>query len=35
MKFKFDSENNLTLDKSLNLHVLTTIVRSAFEHEGK
>ena len=35
VKFKFDSDNNLPLNKSLNLHVLTTIVRSAFENEGK
>ena len=35
IKFKFDLDNNLPLNKSLNLHVLATIVRSAFEHEGK
>ena len=35
MKIKFDSDDNLPLNKSLNLHVLTIIVQSVFEDDGR
>ena len=35
VKIKFDSNDNLPLNKPLNLHMLTIIVKSAFEDEGK
>ena len=35
MKIKFDSDENLLLNKLLNLPLLTIIVRSVFEDEGR
>ena len=35
MKSKFDSDDNLPLNKMLKLHMLTVIVRSFFEEDGK
>ena len=35
MKIKFDSNNNLLLNKPMKLHNLTIIVRSVFEEDGK
>ena len=35
MKIKFNSDDNLPLDKILKLHKLTVIVRSVFEVDGK
>ena len=35
MKIKFNSDNNLPLNKILKLHNLTVIVRSVFEEDGK
>ena len=35
MKIKFNSDDNLSLNKMLRLHMLTVIVRSAFEKDGK
>ena len=34
-KIKFDTDDNLPLNKPLNLHMLTIIVRSVFEGEVK
>ena len=34
-KIKFDTDDDLPWNKLLNLHILTIIVRSAFENEGK
>ena len=34
-KIKFNSEDNLPLNKMLKLHMLTVIVRSVFEENGK
>ena len=34
-KIKFNSDDDLTLNKILKLHMLTTIVRSVFEKDGK
>ena len=34
-KIKFDTNDDLPLNKPLNLHMLTIIVRSVFEDEGK
>ena len=34
-KIKFHTNDNLPLNKPLNLHSLTIIVRSVFEDEGK
>ena len=34
-KIKFDTDDDLPLNKLLNLHMLTIIVRSVFEDEGK
>ena len=34
MKIKFDTDDNLPLNKLLNLHMLTIIVKSVFEDEG-
>ena len=34
-KFKFGTDDELSLNKALNLHMLTIIVRSVFEDEGK
>ena len=35
MKVKFDIDDNLPLNKKLNPHMLTIIVRSVFEEDGK
>ena len=35
MKIKFISDDNLPLNKMLKLHMLTVIVRSVFEKDGK
>ena len=35
MKIKFVSDYDLSLNKMLKLHMLTIIVRSAFEEDGK
>ena len=34
MKFKFNSDDNLPLDKTLKVHMLTVIVRSVFEKDS-
>ena len=34
-KINFDTDDGLPLNKPLNLHMLTIIVRSVFEDEGK
>ena len=34
-KIKFDTDNNLLLNKSSKLRMLTIIVRSVFEEDGK
>ena len=35
MKIKFDSDDNLPLNKMLKFSVLTIIIRSVFEKDGK
>ena len=35
MKIKFSSDDDLPLNKILKLHMLTTIVRTVFEEDGK
>ena len=35
MKIKFNSDNDLPLNKPLKLHNMTIIVRSVFEEDGK
>ena len=35
MKIKFNSDDDLSLNKPLNRHMLTIIVRSVFEDKGK
>ena len=35
MEIKFNSDDNLSLNKILKLHMLTVIVRSVFEEDGK
>ena len=35
MKIKFSSDDNLPLNKILKLYMLTIIVRSVFEEDGK
>ena len=35
MKIKFNSDDNLPLNKILKLHMLTVIVRYVFEVDGK
>ena len=35
MKIKFDSDDNLPLNKVLKFHAVITITRSAFERDGK
>ena len=35
MKIKFNSDDNLPLNKMLKLHMLTVIVRSVFNEYGK
>ena len=34
IKIKFDTDDNLWLNKQLKLHILTIIVRSVFEEDG-
>ena len=34
MKIKFDTDDNLPLNKTLNLHNMTIIIRSVFEEDG-
>ena len=35
MKLKFNSDDNLFLNKTLKLHNTTIIIRSVFEEDGK
>ena len=35
MKIKFDSDDNLPLNKPLKFHNMTIIIRSVFEEDGK
>ena len=35
MKIKFNTDDNLPLNKPLNLHLFTIIVRCIFEEDGK
>ena len=35
VKIKFNSDDNLHLNKLLKLHMLTIIIRSVFEEDGK
>ena len=35
MKIKFNSDDNLPLNKILKFHVLTIIIRNVFEKDGK
>ena len=35
MKINFDTDDNLSLNKLLKLYMLTIIVRSVFEEDGK
>ena len=35
MKIKFNSDNDLPLNKPLKLHLMTIIIRSVFEEDGK
>ena len=35
MKIKFDTNDDLPLNKPLNLHMLTIIFRSVFDDKGK
>ena len=35
MKIKFNSDDNLPLNKPLTFHNMTTIIRSVFEENGK
>ena len=35
MKIKFDSTDDLSLNKPLKFHVMTIIIRSVFEEDGK
>ena len=35
MKINFHSDDNLTLNKILKLHMLTVVVRSVFEEDNK
>ena len=35
MKIKFNSDDNLPLDKTLKLHNMTIIISSLFEEDGK
>ena len=35
MKIKFNSDDNLPLNKTVKLHMLTVIVRSVLEEDGK
>ena len=35
MKIKFNSEDDLPLNKQVKFHNITTIIRSVFEEDGK
>ena len=35
MKIKFNSDDDLPLNKSLNSHIMTITIRSVFEEDGK
>ena len=35
MKIKFNSDDNLSLNKMLKIHILTVIAKSVFEEDGK
>ena len=35
MKIKFNSDDDLTLIKSLKFHAMTIVIRSVFEEDGK
>ena len=35
MKIRFDSDDNLPLNKLLRFHVMNIIIRSVFEEDGK
>ena len=35
MKIKFNSDDDLPLNKPLKLHAMTIIIRSVFEEDGK
>ena len=35
MKIKFNSDDNLPLNKPLKFHLMTIIIRSAFDEDGK
>ena len=35
MKIKFNSDDNLPLNKTIKLHNMTIIIRSVFEKDGK
>ena len=35
MKIKFDTDDNLPLNKTLKLHNMAIIIRSVFEEDGK
>ena len=35
MKIKFNSDDDLSLDKSLKFHTMAIIIRSVFEDDGK
>ena len=35
MKIKFNSDDDLPLNKPLEFHVMTIIIRSVFEEDGK
>ena len=35
MKIKFNSDNDLPLNKPLKFHVMTIVIRSVFEQDGK
>ena len=35
MKIKFDTDDNLPLNKTLKLHNMTIVIRSVFEEHGK
>ena len=35
MKIGFESDDNLSLNKTLKLHMLTLVVKSVFEEDGK
>ena len=35
MKIKFNSDDNLPLNKPLKIHIMVIIIRSVFEEDGK